>query len=80
MKKSAGADCISNWLVKECNQNIAVKLRKLINVLLSKGKVPMEWKHANIVQIYKGRSKVVLNYRLVSLTKIIAKMKTTTTG
>ncbi len=47
----------------------------MINVSLSQGKVPMDWKEANIVLIYKGESKEdPLNYTPVSLTSVVSKM------
>ncbi len=67
VRKSAGPDGVTNWVIKECSQQIAGKLCNLINVSLSQGKVVMDWKQANIVPVYKGGSKEdLLNYRPVS--------------
>lgn len=62
-------------MLKECKQQLADKLSNLINVSLSQGKIPMDWKRANIVPIFKGGSKEdPLNYRPVSLTSVVAKL------
>ncbi len=54
---------------------MAGKLSNLINVSLSQGKIPLDWKRANIVPIYKGGIKEdLLNYRPVLLTSVVAKM------
>ena len=46
-----------------------------INNSLKEGKVPREWKRADMLPIYKGRNKVEpLNYRPVSLTSIASKL------
>ncbi len=75
VRKSAGPDGVTNCVIKECSQQLAGKLCNVINASLTQGKVPMDWKRANIVPIYKGGSKEdPLNYRPVSLTSIVAKM------
>ncbi len=69
MRKSAGPDGVTNWVIKEFNQQIAGKFSNLINVSQSQGKVPIDLKRSNSVPIYKGGSKEdLLNYRLASLT------------
>ena len=74
-RKSGGPDGVSGWVLKECKQQMADKLCNLINASLSQGKLPMDWKRANIVPIFKGGSKDdPLNFRPVSLTSVVAKM------
>ncbi len=42
---------------------------------MKEGKIPKEWKKANIVPLYKGGNKMEpLNYRPVSLTSIVSKL------
>ncbi len=73
--KSAGPDSISNWVLKECNHQPAEKLSNMIYASLEQGRVPTDWKRANVVQIYKGGVKEdPLNYRTVSLTSVVAKI------
>ena len=75
VRKSGGPDGVSGWVLKECKQQLAGKLSNLINVSLTQGRVPMDWKRANIVPIFKGGDKEdPLNYRPVSLTSVVAKL------
>ena len=62
-------------MLKETAESIAVPLTKLINISLSKGKVPKWWKQANVIPIHKEDNKSDFgNYRPVSLVNIIAKV------
>ncbi len=73
VRKSGRPDGISYWVLKECKQQLADKLGNLINISLSQGRIPMDWKRANIVPIFKGGNKEdPLNYRPVSLTSVVA--------
>ena len=75
VRKSHGPDDIANWILKECRNELADEIHNLINRPLKDGKVPEDWKRANIVPIYKGGSKEEpTNYRPVSLTSTIAKI------
>ena len=48
---------------------------EIINSSLREGKVPKEWKRANIVPLHKGGNKMEpLNYRPVSLTSVVSKL------
>ncbi len=43
--------------------------------MISEGRVPVDWKRANIAPIFKGgRKEDPLNYRPVSLTSLVAKI------
>ena len=75
VSKAPGPDGVSGWILKECRVQLVDKIHKLISLSLSKGKLPKDWKRANIVPIYKGGSKDnPLNYRPVSLISLVGKM------
>ena len=75
VSKALGPDGVSNWIMKECNEQLAVVIHNIIVCSFKEGKVPLDWKRANIVLIYKGGSKEnPLNYRPVSLTSVVAKI------
>ena len=47
----------------------------MIRSSIEEGRVPKEWKRANVVPIYKGSKKTeALNYRPVSLTSVLGKI------
>ena len=58
---------MSNWILRECRDQLADKLHAALERSLEEGKVPNDWKRAIIVPIYKGGNKEdPLNYRPVS--------------
>jgi hypothetical protein len=66
--KATGPDEISAQLLKECSNEIAPSMTALFNKSHSLGKVPQEWKEANVVPIpQKGNIHEVTNYRPISL-------------
>ena len=70
--KAPGPDGVSNWILKECRYQLIDKIFKLVKLSLSQGRVPNDWKRANIVPIYKGGSREnPLNYKPVSLTSVV---------
>lgn len=73
--KSAGPDQIPPRILKELSEVLAKPLTILFKLSLQSGKLPEEWKTANVTPIYKkgGKSKAE-NYRPVSLTVIICRM------
>ena len=75
VNKAPGPDGVSNWILKECRDQLVDKIHSLVSASLATGIVPKDWKRANIVPIYKGGSRGnPLNYRPVSLTSVIGKM------
>ena len=75
VNKAPGPDGISNWILKECCNQLVGKLYSLISRSLLQGKIPKDWKRANIVPIYKGGNKEnPLNYRPVSLISVVGKL------
>ena len=80
-KKATGPDGIGNALLKLTASGTAKSVRetkliaKPINLSLSLGKFPSNWKLANVVPIYKkGNVHKVENYRPVSLLSCLSKV------
>ena len=75
VSKAPGPDGVSNWVLKECRYQLVEKIHSLIKDSLLQGRVPRDWKRANIVPIYKsGNKENPLNYRPVSLTSVVGKL------
>ena len=75
VNKSMGPDGISGRVLKECKQQIIEPIFDIVKSSIETGKVPQEWKRADIVPIYKSGNKMEpLNYRPVSLTSILCKV------
>ena len=75
VNKSCGPDGIHPMFLKENAMSLCEPLAKLMNSSLEKGKVPEDWKCANVTALYKkGDSKSPSNYRPVSLTCILCKV------
>lgn len=73
--KSMGPDGISGRLLKECKDQLTDAIVDIVGTSLGTGKVPKEWKRAEVIPIYKNDSKMEpLNYRPVSLTSILCKI------
>lgn len=73
--KSPGPDEISPRLLHEARDELAPALSALFNRSIATGRIPREWKWANITPIYKkGDKRVALNYRPVSLTSVTCKL------
>ena len=76
--KSPGPDGIHPRVLKEASNSIAKPLSIIFETSLNTGKLPLEWKQANITAIYKkGDKKEAGNYRPVSLTSVICKIMET---
>ena len=75
VRKAMGPDGVACWMLKECKDQLIEPIWEVINSSLEEGKVPKEWKRANIVPIFKGGRKTEpLNYRPVSLTSVVGKL------
>ena len=60
---------------KETVQQIGMPLAHVFNMSLQEGMLPLEWKEANIIPLFKkGLRNKSENYRPVSLTLIICKL------
>ena len=67
VRKASGPNGVSNWIVRECSQQLADKIHSVIMSSLAEGKGPIAWKRADIVPIFKGGNKEdPLNYRPVT--------------
>ena len=73
--KAHGPDGIHPRLLKECSEQIGPSLCALFNHSLNCGRVPIEWKAANITPVHKKESKEVAeNCRPISLLSIVSKI------
>ena len=73
--KSPGVDGISPKILKETVEQISTPLAHVFNMSLQEGIVPLEWKEANIIPLFKkGSRNKSVNYRPVSLTSVICKL------
>ena len=53
-KESKGKDGVSGWTLRECKDQLIQPIWEVITSSIEEGRVPQEWKKANIVAIYKG--------------------------
>lgn len=73
--KAAGPDGIHCRIIKEGIDSIGIALKIIFTQSLNTGKIPNDWKIANVVPIFKKGSKELMgNYRPVSLTSLIGKI------
>ena len=74
-KKASGPDKFPIKVFKQCSNEIIPVLTSIFQQSLSTGEVPLDWKQANVVPIFKKGSRFKPeNYRPVSLTVIISTM------
>jgi len=73
--KAHGPDKISGKILKQCAHSLAFPLSELFKTVYLTGHIPLEWKLANVVPVFKKGSKVdVENYRPISLTCLCMKI------
>ena len=73
--KAAGPDKINPLVLQKLSKTAAPILQTIFTRSLRTGQVPLDWKKANVVPIYKKGSKhLAVNYRPVSLTCICSKV------
>ena len=73
--KSPGPDGLHPRILHEMSDIIALPLSMIFQASYQEGRLPPDWKIANIVAIHKkGNKKFVNNYRPVSLTSVCCKI------
>ena len=78
VNKTPGPDKISPRLLKEAKNELVKPLTIIFNKTLQAGKVPQEWKLANVTPIFKkGNKSLPANYRPISLTSVVCKLMET---
>ncbi|MPC28457.1 hypothetical protein E2C01_021662 [Portunus trituberculatus] len=69
VRKAMGLDGISHWALKECKEELLDPIWETVISSLKEARVPLEWKRANMISIFKGRkSHEPLNTRPVNKT------------
>ena len=59
--KVVGPDNISGHMLKMCADSIAAVLARIFNISIASGKLPMEWKTAHVVPVYKKRGSLYID-------------------
>ena len=73
--KSPGVDGIPPKLLLEIVEQISIPLATVFNLSIEEGVVPLEWKEANIIPLFKkGPRSKSENNRPVSLTSVVCKL------
>ena len=73
--KATGPDQVSPRLLKETAKQISPALTLVFQASINQGKVPEEWKSANITPLFKkGDRSAPVNYRPASLTSVCSKV------
>ena len=73
--KTPGPDGFHPRILKECAKELAPSLCALFNKSLRLGRLPSEWKHANVTPVFKkGVKSAIPNYRPISLLSIVSKV------
>ena len=73
--KSPGVDGTAPKILKVTVEKICTPLAHVFNLSLQEGIVPLEWKEAIIIPLFKnGKMNKSVNYRPVSLTSVICKV------
>jgi hypothetical protein len=75
INKSQGVDDLHPKLLFELRNKLVKPLTELFNLSLKTGKLPQDWKDANVTPLFKkGARDKPENYRPISLTSIICKL------
>ena len=73
--KACGSNGVTARLLREASSSIVPSITMLFNCSLSLGKLPCEWKNANVSPIFKkGDKELVCNNRPISLTCLLVKV------
>ena len=73
--KAPGPDGITSTMLKHTATQVAFPLAMIFNISLKEGKIPDDWKWANVVPIHKsGDIGSINNYRPISLCSVVGKL------
>ena len=73
--KAEGPDAVYARILRECEKETSLPLAIIFSRSLKDTKIPLDWKRANVIPIFKkGDKSDVGNYRPVSLTSIVCKL------
>jgi len=73
--KASGPDSIQTRLLKELAYSVAPVLALIFNASLHQDKLPVDWKTATVVLVFKKSSRTdPINYRPISLTCVCCKV------
>ena len=74
--KAPGPDGISTTILKKLKKSVVVPLQKIFQLSLQTGEIPLDWKLAKVVPIFKkGARGKPENQRPVSLTSAVCKLQ-----
>ena len=75
VSKTPGPDELHPRILKECAYELSTSLCIIFNKSIRLGRLPDDWKHANITPVFKkGIKTLVANYRQISLLSIVCKL------
>ena len=75
MSKASGPDGITARRLKDAAPVIAKPITYLVNLTISTGLIPTEWKDTRVTPIFKsGARNDVNNYRLISVLPLVSKI------
>jgi len=75
LNKATGPDNISVRILKEAGSAIVPSLTKLINMSLQHCEMPLTWKKANVIPLFKkGEKDTLSNYRPISILSVVSKV------
>ncbi|MPC48653.1 hypothetical protein E2C01_042434 [Portunus trituberculatus] len=73
VRKAMGPDGVSGWKLTEYKEQLLDLIWEIITSSIIEGKVPLEWKRANVIPIFKGgKATEPLNYKPV--TSVVGKL------
>jgi len=73
--KSPGPDNIHPILLKECAEHLKIPITEICKISMKEGKVPYQWKEANVTPIFKaGQKNKPENYRPISVTCLCCRL------
>lgn len=76
-RKSPGKDRVTTEMLKSGGEELEEALRILFNKCVEEGQIPMKWRNAKVILLFKKRDAgCVENYRLVSLLTVLYKLFT----